>query len=80
MVTQRTLAKLGNKTRYGHIVSASSTIFDEDHNPLGGLVIKHGVMFAKVLLKSMQPIQDSSKRVSSRVMEIWFYVTAKITL
>lgn len=34
MVTQRTLAKLGNKTRYGHIVSASSTIFDEDHNPL----------------------------------------------
>ncbi|WP_314417876.1 PAAR domain-containing protein [Pseudescherichia vulneris] len=34
MVTQRALAKLGNKTRYGHIVSASSTIFDEDHNPL----------------------------------------------
>ncbi|MCT4709340.1 PAAR domain-containing protein [Enterobacteriaceae bacterium H11S18] len=34
MVMQRTLAKLGNKTRYGHIVSASSTIFDEDHNPL----------------------------------------------
>lgn len=34
MVTQRTLAKLGNKTRYGHIISASSTIFDEDHNPL----------------------------------------------
>lgn len=34
MVTQKTLAKLGNKTRYGHIVSASSTIFDEDHNPL----------------------------------------------
>jgi hypothetical protein len=34
MVTQRTLAKLGNKTRYGYIVSASSTIFDEDHNPL----------------------------------------------
>ncbi|WP_232298143.1 PAAR domain-containing protein [Erwinia typographi] len=34
MVKQRTLAKLGNKTRYGHIVSASSTIFDEDHNPL----------------------------------------------
>lgn len=34
MVTQRTLAKLGNKTKYGHIVSASSTIFDEDHNPL----------------------------------------------
>ncbi|MFP2468904.1 PAAR domain-containing protein [Pseudescherichia vulneris] len=34
MVTQRTLAKLGNKTRCGHIVSASSTIFDEDHNPL----------------------------------------------
>lgn len=34
MVTQRTLAKLGNKTRFGHIVSASSTIFDEDHNPL----------------------------------------------
>lgn len=34
MVTKRTLAKLGNKTRFGHIVSASSTIFDEDHNPL----------------------------------------------
>lgn len=34
MVTQRTLAKLGNKTRYGHIISASSTIFDEDYNPL----------------------------------------------
>lgn len=34
MVTQGALAKLGNKTRYGHIVSASSTIFDEDHNPL----------------------------------------------
>lgn len=34
MVTQRALAKLGNKTRYGHIVSASSTIFDEDHKPL----------------------------------------------
>lgn len=34
MVTQRTLAKLGNKTRYGRIVSASATIFDEDHNPL----------------------------------------------
>lgn len=34
MITQRTLAKLGNRTRYGYIVSASSTIYDEDHNPL----------------------------------------------
>jgi len=34
MIRARTLAKLGNQTTHGHIVSASTTIFDEDHMAL----------------------------------------------
>jgi pyocin large subunit-like protein/uncharacterized Zn-binding protein involved in type VI secretion len=34
MTTARTLAKLGNQTTHGHIISASTTIFDEDHMAL----------------------------------------------